>query len=184
MENIINTLNLEQKQAVNQCFGTMLILAGAGSGKTRVLTTRIANLVSNGANPYSIMAVTFTNKAAKEMRERLGKILGDNVVKKMWVGTFHSICGRILRYDIDKYKTEEGQSWDSNFVIYDETDSNTIIKNAIKKLNLDDKIYAPKLVKTVISNAKNKMQNAYAFQTKARDYKSEKIASIYEEYEK
>ncbi len=184
MENIINTLNVEQKQAVNQCFGTMLILAGAGSGKTRVLTTRIANLVHNGANPYSIMAVTFTNKAAKEMRERLGKILGDDTVKKMWVGTFHSICGRILRYDIDKYKTEEGQSWDSNFVIYDETDSNTIIKNAIKKLNLDDKIYAPKLVKTVISNAKNKMQNAYAFQTKARDYKSEKIASIYEEYEK
>ena len=184
MENIINTLNLEQKQAVNQCFGTMLILAGAGSGKTRVLTTRIANLVHNGVNPYSIMAVTFTNKAAKEMRERLGKILGDNTVKKMWVGTFHSICGRILRYDIDKYKTEEGQSWDNNFVIYDETDSNTIIKNSIKKLNLDDKIYTPKLVKTIISNAKNKMQNAYAFQTKARDYKSEKIALIYEQYEK
>lgn len=184
MENIINTLNPEQKQAVNQCFGTMLILAGAGSGKTRVLTTRIANLVTNGVNPYSIMAVTFTNKAAKEMRERLSGILGEDTVKKMWVGTFHSICGRILRYDIDKYKTEEGQSWDNNFVIYDETDSNTIIKNAIKKLNLDDKIYQPKLIKTVISNAKNKMQNAYAFQTKARDYKSEKIASVYEEYEK
>ena len=184
MENIINTLNSEQKQAVNQCFGTMLILAGAGSGKTRVLTTRIANLVTNGINPNSIMAVTFTNKAAKEMRERLSKILGEDIVKKMWVGTFHSICGRILRYDIDKYKTEEGQSWDNNYVIYDETDSNTIIKNAIKQLNLDDKIYQPKLIKTVISNAKNKMQNAYMFQTKARDYKSEKIASIYEEYEK
>ena len=184
MENIINTLNSEQKQAVNQCFGTMLILAGAGSGKTRVLTTRIANLVTNGINPNSIMAVTFTNKAAKEMRERLSKILGEDIVKKMWVGTFHSICGRILRYDIDKYKTEEVQSWDNNYVIYDETDSNTIIKNAIKQLNLDDKIYQPKLIKTVISNAKNKMQNAYMFQTKARDYKSEKIASIYEEYEK
>lgn len=185
MDNILEGLNKEQKQAVEQIYGTILILAGAGSGKTKVLTTRIANLVLNGVNPYSILAVTFTNKAAKEMKERLSKILGEDIVKRMWVGTFHSVCGRILRSDIDKYSPEgKESSWDKNFVIYDETDSMTIIKNAIKKLELDDKVYQPKLIKTIISNAKNKMQNAFSFQSRARDYKSEKVGEIFEEYEK
>ena len=102
----------------------------------------------------------------------------------MWVGTFHNICGRILRFDIENYKSPDGKKWDNNYVIYDESDSNTIIKNAIKKLNLDDKTYAPKLVKAAISNAKSKMQDAYTFSTRARDYRTQKISEIYEEYEK
>ena len=183
MENLLENLNKEQKEAVQTVKGPLLILAGAGSGKTKVLTTRIAYLVRQGVRPKDILAVTFTNKAAKEMKERLGNILGENTVKFMWVGTFHGICGRILRENIDNYNFQSGKKLDKNFSIYDETDSTAVIKQAIKKLNLDDKVYAPKLVKTVISNAKNKMQDAYTFATFARDFKSQKIASIYEEYE-
>lgn len=183
MENILKNLNKEQLQAVNHIKGSLLILAGAGSGKTRVLTSRIANLIKSGVRAKEILAVTFTNKAAKEMRERLASILGEEVVKYMWVGTFHSICGRILRQDVDSFSFPSGKKLDKNFTIYDEQDSLAVIKNAIKKLNLDDKIYAPKLVKTIISNAKNKMQDAFSFSTFARDFKSQKIAEIFEEYE-
>ena len=183
MENLLENLNKEQKEAVQTVKGPLLILAGAGSGKTKVLTTRIAYLVRQGVRPRDILAVTFTNKAAKEMKERLGNILGENTVKFMWVGTFHGICGRILRENIDNYNFQSGKKLDKNFSIYDETDSVAVIKQAIKKLNLDDKVYQPKLVKSVISNAKNKMQDAYTFATFARDFKSQKIASIYEEYE-
>ena len=183
MENLLENLNKEQKDAVQTVKGPLLILAGAGSGKTKVLTTRIAYLVRQGVRPKDILAVTFTNKAAKEMKERLGNILGENTVKFMWVGTFHGICGRILRENIDNYNFQSGKKLDKNFSIYDETDSVAVIKQAIKKLNLDDKIYQPKLVKSIISNAKNKMQDAYTFATFARDFKSQKIASIYEEYE-
>ncbi len=183
MENLLENLNKEQKEAVQTVKGPLLILAGAGSGKTKVLTTRIAYLVRQGVRPKDILAVTFTNKAAKEMKERLGNILGENTVKYMWVGTFHGICGRILRENIDNYNFQSGKRLDKNFSIYDETDSTAVIKQAIKKLNLDDKVYAPKLVKTIISNAKNKMQDAYTYATFARDFKSQKIASIYEEYE-
>ena len=208
MENILENLNKEQREAVETIKGPLLILAGAGSGKTKVLTTRIAYLVQSGGlraeagglrvgedrnavtseqpsgvRPKDILAVTFTNKAAKEMKERLGKILGENTVKYMWVGTFHGICGRILRENIDNYNFQSGKKLDKNFTIYDETDSNAVIKQAVKKLNLDDKIYAPKLVKSIISNAKNKMQDAYTYATFARDFKSQKIAAIYEEYE-
>ena len=183
MENILENLNKEQREAVETIKGPLLILAGAGSGKTKVLTTRIAYLVQSGVRPKDILAVTFTNKAAKEMKERLGKILGENTVKYMWVGTFHGICGRILRENIDNYNFQSGKKLDKNFTIYDETDSNAVIKQAVKKLNLDDKIYAPKLVKSIISNAKNKMQDAYTYATFARDFKSQKIAAIYEEYE-
>ena len=183
MENLLENLNKEQKEAVQTVKGPLLILAGAGSGKTKVLTTRIAYLVRQGVRPKDILAVTFTNKAAKEMKERLGNILGENTVKFMWVGTFHGICGRILRENIDNYNFQSGKKLDKNFSIYDETDSVAVIKQAIKKLNLDDKVYQPKLVKSIISNAKNKMQDAYTFATFARDFKSQKIASIYEEYE-
>lgn len=183
MENILDNLNKEQREAVETIKGPLLVLAGAGSGKTKLLTSRIAYLIQNGVRPRNILAVTFTNKAAKEMKERLGNILGENVVKYMWVGTFHGICGRILRENIENYSFQSGKRLDKNFSIYDETDSNAVIKQAIKKLNLDDKVYAPKLVKTVISNAKNKMQDAYTFATFARDFKSQKIAQIYEEYE-
>lgn len=184
LEELLKGLNEQQKEAVVEKEGALLVLAGAGSGKTKVLTTRIVNLVKSGVNPYKILAVTFTNKAAKEMRERLSKMIGEEVVKKMWVGTFHNICGRILRFDIDNYKSPDGKKWDKNYVIYDESDTNTIIKNAIKKLNLDEKTFAPKLVKAAISNAKSKMQDAYTFSTRARDYRTQKISEVYEEYEK
>ena len=183
MENILENLNKEQKEAVQTTQGPLLILAGAGSGKTKVLTSRIAYLIQNGARPRNILAVTFTNKAAKEMKERLGNILGENTVKYMWVGTFHGICGRILRENIENYSFQSGKKLDKNFTIYDDNDTNAVIKQSIKKLNFDDKIYQPKLVKAVISNAKNKMQDAYTFATFARDFKSQKIAQIFEEYE-
>lgn len=183
MKNILENLNKEQLQAVQHNKGSLLILAGAGSGKTKVLTSRIANLINSGTRAKEILAVTFTNKAAKEMRERLSAILGEETVKYMWVGTFHSICGRILRQDIDKFNFPSGKKLDKNFSIYDEQDSVAVIKNAVKKLNLDEKIYAPKLVKAIISNAKNKMQDAFNFSTFARDFKSQKIADIFEEYE-
>lgn len=183
MENILENLNREQKKAVQTITGPLLILAGAGSGKTKVLTTRIAHMIQNGVRPQSILAVTFTNKAAKEMKARLGSMIGENIVKYMWVGTFHGICGRMLRENIDRYSFPSGKKLDKNFTIYDDTDTSAVLKQAIKKLNLDDKIYQPKLVKSVISNAKNKMQDAYTFATFARDFKSQKIAQIYEEYE-
>ena len=184
MENLLENLNKEQAEAVQTTKGPLLILAGAGSGKTKVLTTRIAHMIRQGVRPRNILAVTFTNKAAKEIKERIGKILGEDTVKYMWVGTFHGICGRILRENIDKYNTATGKKLDKNFTIYDDSDTNQIITRAIKKLNLDDKVYQTKLVKAVISNAKNKMQDATTFATYARDFKSQKIASIYEEYEK
>ena len=184
MENLLENLNKEQKEAVQTTQGPLLILAGAGSGKTKVLTTRIAYMIRQGVRPRNILAVTFTNKAAKEMKERIGKIIGEDTVKYMWVGTFHGICGRILRENIDKYNTATGKNLDKNFTIYDDSDTNQIITRTIKKLNLDEKVYPTKLVKTVISNAKNKMQDATTFATYARDFKSQRIASIYEEYEK
>lgn len=183
MENILENLNREQKEAVQTTQGPLLILAGAGSGKTKVLTTRIAYMIKKGVKPQNILAVTFTNKAAKEMKARLGSMIGETIVKYMWVGTFHGICGRILRENIDRYSFPSGKKLDKNFTIYDDNDTNAVLKQAIKKLNLDDKIYQPKLVKSVISNAKNKMQDAYTFATFARDFKSQKIAQIYEEYE-
>lgn len=164
--------------------GPILVLAGAGSGKTKVLTSRIANLVYNGVNPFEILAVTFTNKAAKEMSARLSSYLGEETVKRMWVGTFHNIAGRILRRDLDKYQTKDSRKWGNNYVIYDDTDTKTVIKNAIKKFNLDEKIYEIKLIKSIISNAKNKLMDAYAYATAARDHRSEQISKVYYEYEK
>lgn len=177
-------LNKEQLEAVEKKNGAILVLAGAGSGKTKVLTSRIAALAYGGVSPYEILAVTFTNKASKEMRARLSKYLGEETVKRMWVGTFHNICGRILRAHLNEYQTKDGRKWDNNYVIYDDTDTKTILKNAIKKFDLDEKIYEIKYVKAIISNAKNKMQDAHAFATTARDYKTEKISEIYYEYEK
>ncbi len=183
MENILEGLNKEQADAAQTTQGSLLILAGAGSGKTKVLTSRIAYMIQHGAVAGKILAVTFTNKAAREMRERLSAMVGENVVKYMWVGTFHSICGRILRQDIENYSFQSGKKLDKNFTIYDETDSLAVIKQAIKKINLDDKIYQPKLIKAIISNAKNKMQDAYTFATFARDFKSQNIAKVFEFYE-
>ena len=179
-----NKLNEKQKEAVLEKNGAILVLAGAGSGKTRVLTSRIIYLTEKGTSPYSILALTFTNKAAKEMQERLSEELGEDTVKRMWVGTFHNICGRILRKHLEEYKSEDGRTWNNNYVIYDESDTKTLIKNIIKKLNLDEKIYEAKYIQTIISNAKNKMQSANVFATGAKDYKTEKISEVYLEYEK
>ena len=184
MGNLLENLNKEQVQAVQTTRGAMLILAGAGSGKTKVLTTRIAYMIEQGIKPWNILAVTFTNKAAKEMKERIGLLIGEDKVKSIWVGTFHGICGRILRENIDKYNTSTGKKLDKNFTIYDDSDTNQIITRIVKKLNLDEKIYATKLVKSIISNSKNKMLDSDMVYRTARDYKGQKIATIYEEYEK
>ncbi len=183
-QSFLQGLNSEQLSAVKEKQGAILVLAGAGSGKTKVLTSRIAYLVSKGINPCNILAVTFTNKASKEMRSRLSNYLGENVVKRMWVGTFHNICGRILRYELENYKTKDSRSWNNNYVIYDDTDTKTVIKNALKKFNLDEKIYDYKVIKSIISNAKNKMQDAHGYATYAKDYYSQKVSEIYYEYEK
>ncbi|MBQ8476711.1 UvrD-helicase domain-containing protein, partial [bacterium] len=177
-------LNDRQKEAVVEQKGSILVLAGAGSGKTKVLTSRIVELIKKGASPNDILAVTFTNKAAREMQERLSGYLGENVVKRMWVGTFHSICGRILRRDLENYKTPDGRSWNNNYVIYDDSDTKTLLKNILKEFNLDEKVYDPKGIKAAISNAKNKMRDAHLFATYAKDYYNQKVSEIYLEYEK
>ena len=185
MSDLLTGLNNEQAEAVRHKEGTLIILAGAGCGKTKVLTTRIANLVKNGgASVYEILAVTFTNKAAREMKERLVPIIGEEGVKRMWVGTFHGIAGRILRNDIDKYKSKDGHKLDKTFVIYDDGDMNTLLKNILKQLNMDEKVYPVKQIRTVISDAKNKMVNSYDFATRARSYRDEQYAKIYMEYQK
>ena len=183
MENILEGLNPSQKKAVNKLEGPLIVLAGAGSGKTRVLTHRAANLVYNGANPWEILAVTFTNKAAKEMKNRLEFLLGEVRAKQLWVGTFHSVCGKILRFEIENYKINGESIRQKNFVIFDESDSLSLIKQAIKAENLDDKLYVPKSVKGTISSAKNKMIDAERFVATARDYRNETIGKIYLAYE-
>lgn len=183
MNQILSGLNTEQEKAVVKDKGSMLVLAGAGSGKTKVLTSRIAYLIQNGAKPWEILAVTFTNKAASEMKQRLTNILGEEIVKDIWVGTFHNICGRILRYDIDKYKTDDGTTWSKNFVIFDQNDSLSLIKQSIKKENLDEKMYVPKAIQSTISMAKNKMLDAFSFATNSRDFRAERISKVFYNYE-
>ncbi|MEI8377693.1 MAG: UvrD-helicase domain-containing protein [bacterium] len=184
MEEILIDLNEPQLEAVKQETGSMLVLAGAGSGKTRVLTSRISYLIRHGVNPRDILAVTFTNKAAKEMKARLERTLGTDIVKNLWVGTFHSICAKILRFDIKNYKSEEGRNWAENFTIFDQDESMSLIKQALKAENLDDKVYAPQMVRSVISMAKNKSQTAFEFASKAKDYRTEKISLVFDRYEK
>ena len=136
----LSTLNKEQRQAVETLDGPLLILAGAGSGKTRALTYRIANLVDHGVSPWNILALTFTNKAAREMRERTEALLGGSV-KDMWVATFHSCCTRILRSDIDKLGR------DRNFVIYDDDDQTSLIAAIMKRLGVNDKDITKRQIK-------------------------------------
>ncbi|MGN0014063.1 MAG: ATP-dependent helicase [Candidatus Gastranaerophilaceae bacterium] len=183
MQNLLEGLNNEQKQAVQHNEGTLIILAGAGCGKTKVLTSRIANLIQSGVSAYEVLAVTFTNKAAKEMKERLAKWLGEECVQRMWVGTFHGIAGRILRSDIDKYISKDGKKYDKSFVIYDDSDMNIILKNALKKLNMDEKTYPIKQLRQIISDAKNRMITAYDYATRARSYRDEQYSKVYMEYQ-
>jgi DNA helicase-2/ATP-dependent DNA helicase PcrA len=178
-------LNPEQRAAVETTDGALLILAGAGSGKTRVITYRIAHLIDNlGAAPDSILAVTFTNKAAQEMAERVQQICGARHFAKPWISTFHSMCVRMLRRDIEKLQVN-GKGLTKQFVIYDEADQQSVVKSAMKRLGLsdrDDKQFKPAAVLGRISWAKNHMLDPQEFYLQTHDPKSEKIAHIYDHY--
>jgi DNA helicase II / ATP-dependent DNA helicase PcrA len=178
-DTILCKLNPVQVEVVTECSGPILVVAGAGSGKTRVLTQRIAYLISEGVSPYNVMAVTFTNKAANEMKNRLKFSLGEETANNLWIGTFHSICGRILRQNIDKIK--DGRN--KNFVIYDESDTQAVIKQAIKSMNLDEKRYQPKIILNKISTAKNNMISAFDYTSSAEDFFSDQVGRIYHKYE-
>lgn len=169
-------LNPEQHEAVVHGEGPLLILAGAGSGKTRVLTHRIARLVEVGVRPWSILAITFTNKAAAEMRERVERLVGPSA-KDIWVSTFHSACVRMLRRDIEKL------GYAKNFVILDSADQQSVIKDCLKQLNLSDKQFQPSAVLGTISNAKNNMLDFREFAARAKDYYQQQVAQVYRLYQ-
>src|SRR6476660_10261167 len=149
MQDYLIVLNEKQKEAVLYLNGPLMIVAGAGSGKTKVLTTRIAHLMANGVDSFHILALTFTNKAAKEMRERVEKILGNNEARNLYIGTFHSVFARILRSEANKI------GYPTNFTIYDTDDAKSVVKTVVNELNLDDKQYKPNVVYNRISAAKN-----------------------------
>ena len=178
MNSLLTGLNKEQQQAVQHTEGPLLILAGAGSGKTKVLTVRIAHLLAQGVNPYEILAITFTNKAAKEMKSRVEGLVGD-VANCIWLSTFHSFCAKFLRFEIDSFL-----GYNSNFTIYDTSDSQAVIKAALKALNLDDKYYPVGAMIAAISDAKNKLLFASDFRKQARDFYQQKVADVYEYYER
>ena len=148
---MLEGLNEAQKAAAGHVEGPMMVVAGAGSGKTRVLTHRIAHLIDQGVDPFSILSLTFTNKAAREMKLRIGKIVGDSEARNIWMGTFHSVFARILRIESERI------NYPSNFTIYDTQDSRSVIKDVIKGLGLDDKMYKPNSVHGRISGAKNNL---------------------------
>ena len=175
--NIYEGLNPAQKQAVEHTDGPLLIMAGAGSGKTKVLTCKIAALLEKGISPYNILAITFTNKAATEMRDRVDRMIGEKA-KFVWLSTFHAFCARFLRYEIEALGI-----YKKNFTIYDTSDTQTLIKNCLKELNLDEKQYSPYAVLSVISNAKNAMQSPNDFAAQATDFFGRKVAEIYEKYQ-
>ncbi len=176
---ILNGLNDKQYEAVTTTEGPCLVIAGAGSGKTKVLTHKIAYLMGEKKiKPWNIIAITFTNKAANEMKERVEKLVGD-VAKDMWIGTFHSICVKILRKQIDRI------GFDTSFVIFDTSDQKTLIKQILKAENIDDKILTDKSVLYEISNAKNEMLEPDAYALRASgDFRKEKIAEIYKIYQR
>jgi len=178
MNSLLTGLNKEQQQAVQHTEGPLLILAGAGSGKTKVLTVRIAHLLGQGVNPYEILAITFTNKAAKEMKSRVEGLVGD-VANRIWLSTFHSFCAKFLRFELDNFL-----GYNSNFTIYDTSDSQAVIKAALKALNLDDKYYPVGAMIAAISDAKNKLLFASDFRKQARDFYQQKVADVYEYYER
>lgn len=174
----LEDLNPVQQEAVMHKDGPLLILAGAGSGKTRVLTYRIAHLMAQGIEPWEILAITFTNKAAQEMRERVGFLVGSEG-RGLWVSTFHSACVRILRREIDNLP-----GYTRDFVIYDSSDQQTIIKTCLKECNLDEKKFPVRAVGTVISDAKNKLLDCDIFEQQAGDYFQRQVAKVYRAYQK
>ena len=179
MEEILKGLNNKQYEAVINTEGPCLIIAGAGSGKTKVLTHKIAYLMGEKkVLPWNILAITFTNKAANEMKERISNLIGD-AVNDMWIGTFHSICVRILRKFIDRI------GFDSSFIIFDTTDQRTMIKQILKELELDEKLFSDRSVISEISNAKNDMVEPDIYQARTiGDFRKEKIAEVYIRYQK
>ena len=209
----LSKLNHSQRCAVEHFCGPLLVIAGAGSGKTRALTYRIANLIIyNKVNPESILAVTFTNKAAKEMKDRLDKLLAQEIssknykqpfdslsefnqkkllsfiykktTKQLWIGTFHSLCARILRYDINKYQDSKKRKWDRNFSIFDESDVQNIVKNiTLKQFNLDEKTFNPRTIRYAISSAKNLGLSPEEYLKEHSYSKGRIIAEIYDEYQ-
>ena len=176
---LLEGLNNKQKEAVLQTEGPCLVIAGAGSGKTKVLTHKIAYLIEEkGIKPWNILAITFTNKAANEMKERITKLIGENA-NNMWIGTFHSICVRILRKYIDRI------GFNSDFVIFDTSDQRTLIKQCIKQMNLDDKIFTDRSVLAEISNAKNEMLTPMQYNLRTNgEIRKQKIAGVYEIYQR
>ena len=182
--NYLQDLNDNQRVAVEHIDGPMMVIAGAGSGKTRVLTYRIAHLMHNGVDSFSILALTFTNKAAKEMKERIGQIVGDSEARNIAMGTFHSVFARILRYNSDKL------GYPSNFTIYDTQDSRSLLRAIIKEFGLDDKVYKPNAVQGRISSAKNNLISPEAYEANAeivgedRMSRKPEIFRIYKEYQR
>lgn len=214
MTDFLNRLNLSQRRAVEHVCGPLLVVAGAGSGKTRALTYRIANLViAHRVDPESILAVTFTNKAAKEMKERIEGIFAEQeaqakygkgmselseydqiklrsqvyktVTKYLWIGTFHALCSRILRFDVEKYQHPNGYRWTKAFSIFDESDAQGLVKTIVTRdLNLDDKKFNPRSVRYAISNAKNQNLTPDEFEQDQPNYRGRVIADVYRHYEK
>lgn len=209
----LSLLNSSQRQAVEHYCGPLLVVAGAGSGKTRALTYRISNLVlKHRVNPENILAVTFTNKAAREMKERIEKLFAEQlalqeqgkalellpayeqtklrsrvyktITKHLWIGTFHSLCARLLRMEINKYQDEKGRRWEKNFSIFDESDVQSLIKDIVtNRLNLDDRKFPPRSVRFAISNAKNLGQTAQQYEAENNNFRGRVIASVYEAYQ-
>ena len=210
----LSQLNSSQRKAVEHYCGPLLVVAGAGSGKTRALTYRIANLILNHrVDPENILAVTFTNKAAREMKERIEKLFAEyeslsqhgkplealresdqmrlrshvykQITKYLWIGTFHALCSRILRFDIEKYQDNRGQKWTKNFSIFDESDAQSLVKTIVtQQLNLDDKKFDPRSMRYAISNAKNQGLSPEEFEREQPNFRGRTIANVYSEYQK
>lgn len=177
MNPIFDTLNDRQCEAVKHTEGPLLITAGAGSGKTKVLTCRIAHLLELGVAPYRILAITFTNKAAKEMKERVTNLVGAQA-DSIWLSTFHSFCAKLLRFEVDGF-----HGYTRNFTIYDSSDQLVLVKDCLKKLNLDDKQFMPRSVLGTISSAKNVLMDAKAFAAQDSDFYEQKVADVYALYQ-
>ena len=209
----LSQLNAAQRQAVEHYCGPLLVVAGAGSGKTRALTYRIANLILNHrVDPEHLLAVTFTNKAAKEMKARIERLFAEQeamgrhgqplhllpereqiqlrsyvyktFIKDLWIGTFHALCSRILRFDVEKYQSRAGHRWTKSFSIFDESDAQSLVKNiVVSKLNLDDRKFNPRSVRFAISNAKNQGLDPDEYDKENPNFKGRVIADVYRLYQ-
>ncbi len=178
IEDLLAGLNAAQREAVTAPDGPLLVVAGAGSGKTRVLTHRIAHLIRDrGAHPFSILAITFTNKAAREMRDRVGQLLGTRLSERMWVMTFHSACARILRREAQRL------GYSSSFSIYDQADATRLVTQVMKDLDVDDRKLPPRGVQAVISRAKDELIDFETYALRAERYREQRIAEVYREYQ-